>query len=118
MLQTETISALSDDPWKQWNPSDYGSAEEYCRSCLLDKNVFDSGVKYTTLCSIPLVPPKGGATNRKAVEMAEKTLIDPKSDISQTTLLRKEAAQKLLHLMEIYGLAPRPELVEVSRLED
>lgn len=34
-LQAETASTpsvLSDDPWQEWNPSDYGNAEEYCRS--------------------------------------------------------------------------------------
>jgi hypothetical protein len=86
---------ISDKPWNG-SPSNYTSAEAYCKACLIDEN--PSGQrKVKGNCSLPVYDPSG-ALNRNAVHAAAAALVGARGGVQAKPSSKRAAARKLISL--------------------
>jgi hypothetical protein len=96
--------AVSDKPWSQFKPADYGEPQRYCYYSLINDNVVPKGEWVAEACKLPVYEPNGDL-NRNAVHAAAAALAGARGGVHSSPQAKRAAAKKLIRL---YGRLKEP----------
>lgn len=108
---------ISDKPWGDVEKTveAYGSAEKYCRACLIDLN--ESGEKKVAdKCKLPIREP-GGAINRNALAAAAAALAGGRGGVDAPLDEKRKAARKLIALYREADMEPPESLKQLAGMK-
>lgn len=90
--------AVSNKPWGSVDKTveAYGSAENYCKACLIDLNE-PGAEKKASLCKLPVKEPNS-QINRNAVHAAAAALAGSRGGVDAPIEQKRKAARKLITL--------------------
>lgn len=105
---------ISSKPWGNVDKTveAYGSAEKYCRACLIDLNE-PREEKIAGKCKLPVREPNG-AINRNALAAAAVALAGGRTPIDAPLSEKRKAAKKLITLYREADIEPPESLKRLA----
>lgn len=105
---------VSNKPWSNVEKTveAYGSAERYCRACLIDLNEPGED-KVAGKCKLPIREP-GGAINRNALAAAAAALVGGRGGVDAPLAEKRKAARKLIALYREADMEPPESLKRLA----
>lgn len=105
---------ISNRPWGEVDKTveAYGSAEKYCRACLIDMNE-PGEEKVASKCKLPVREP-GGAINRNALAAAAAALVGSRGGVDAPLAEKRKAARKLIALYREAEMEPPESLKRLA----
>jgi hypothetical protein len=88
---------VSDKPWSQFTPADYGEPQRFCYYSLINDNVVPKGQWVAEACKLPVYEPDG-TLNRNAVHAAAAALAGARGGVHSSAQAKRAAARKLIGL--------------------
>lgn len=111
LLQTARPSTKA---WSQFKESDYPTANDFCRACLLDEN--PSGREKTKdRCRLPIREPNAGPVNLNGIRAAQGALLGARGGVKLPAEQKKKAARKLIQVMREHEIEPAEGLVKLAK---
>jgi hypothetical protein len=112
------MSDISDRPWAEVTKASYGTADDYCKACLIDDNA-SGRPKAKSRCKLPVYEPEhlGGRLNRNAVRAAAERVLQSRGGLTVSMTERTAAAQRLVTLYAVIGETPPHSLVALAGLD-
>ncbi len=88
---------ISDKPWSDFKPSDYGEPQRLCFYSLINDNVVPKGQWVAEACKLPVYEPNGDL-NRNGVHAAAAALAGARGGVHASPQAKRAAARKLIPL--------------------
>lgn len=109
---------VSNKPWGDIDKTveAYGSAEEYCKACLIDLN--ESGQeKVASKCKLPIREPNG-MLNRNGIIAAAAALAGSRGGVDAPLEEKRKAAKKLVSLYRnVLGEEPPERILKLAGMK-
>lgn len=106
---------VSNRSWSEISESDYETAEQFCKACLIDLN--EGKEKTKERCKLPIYEPNG-ALNRHAVFAAAAALAGARGGVNAPAEEKRKAARKLVNIYRrILKEEPPESLLRVAGLK-
>ena len=103
---------ISDKPWGQFKPADYGVPARLCFYSLINDNAVPTGQWAFDKCKLPVYEPNGDL-NRNGVHSAAAALAGARGGVHSSPQAKRAAAKKLVRL---YGQLKEPVPDSIRRM--